>query len=154
LPLPLAEFHYLDGEVDVEAMINQKNAAIAKHKIDVAFIGIGENAHLAFNDPPADFQTDKPYMVVKLDDACRKQQVGEGWFPALKDVPTHAISMSVRQILKSASIVCTVPDERKALAVRDVILGQISPNTPASILQQHADATIFLDKPAASLLGE
>lgn len=152
LPLPLKAFHYLDAEADPEAVIMEKNAAIGKRPIDVAFIGIGENGHLAFNDPPADFETERPYIVVALDEACRRQQVGEGWFKELADVPTHAISMSVRQILKSAAIVCTVPDERKAQAVRDVINGPITPTVPASILQRHHDTTIFLDEPAASLL--
>jgi len=152
LPTPLRAFHYLDGEGDVKAMIEAKSAEILRHAIDVAFIGIGENGHLAFNDPPADFETEKPYLVVKLDEACRKQQVGEGWFAGMQDVPTHAISMSVRQILKSASIICTVPDERKAKAVQAALQGPVTANVPASILQKHGDTAIFLDKPAASLL--
>jgi glucosamine-6-phosphate deaminase len=152
LPMPLKAFHYLDGEGDVEAVVAEKNGVIARHPIDVAFVGIGENAHLAFNDPPADFETEKPYLVVKLDDDCRRQQVGEGWFAGLNDVPTHAISMSVRQILKSASIICTVPDQRKAKAVAITVEGPVTPQVPASIMQRHGDTTIFLDKPAASML--
>jgi glucosamine-6-phosphate deaminase len=152
LPVPPRAFHYLDAEGDVENEISRKNAEIAKHSVDVAFIGIGENGHLAFNDPPADFQTDKPYLLVKLDDACRRQQVGEGWFKGLSEVPTHAISMSVKQILKSAAIICTVPDLRKARAVADAIEGPVTPDVPASILQKHSDAVIFLDAPAASML--
>lgn len=153
LPLPLAQFHYLDGEGDYQKVISEKSAEIARHSIDVAFIGIGENGHLAFNDPPADFNTEQPYLVVKLDEACRKQQVGEGWFGGMDDVPTHAISMSVRQILKSRAIICTVPDERKARAVKAAIEGPVTPQVPASILQKHEQTTIYLDRPAASLLS-
>jgi len=152
LPSPLRAFHYLDAERDIEALIAEKSTIISRHAIDVAFIGIGENGHLAFNDPPANFETETPYLVVTLDEACRRQQAGEGWFAKMSDVPIHAISMSVKQILKSASIVCTVPDERKAQAVRGAIEGPITPQLPASILQQHADTKIFLDKPAASML--
>jgi len=130
------------------------NEIIVKHPIDVAFIGIGENGHLAFNDPPADFETAEPYIVVKLDEACRRQQMGEGWFKKFEDVPTQAISMSIRQIMKSKHIVCTVPDERKAEAVKEAVEGPITPEVPASILQRHADATIYLDPPAASLLKQ
>src|SRR5581483_1525390 len=108
--------------------------------------------HLAFNDPPADFETEKPYLVVNLDEACRKQQLGEGWFPTLNDVPKQAISMSVKQILKSGAIVCTVPDERKANAVRGAVQGAVTPDVPASILQKHPRTQLFLDKASASLL--
>ena len=125
---------------------------IRRHPIDVAFVGIGENGHLAFNDPPADFETDDPYIVVRLDDACRRQQLGEGWFPTFDDVPLEAISMSVRQIMNSRAIICTVPDERKAMAVRNAVEGQVTPQVPASILQRHEQCTLFLDEPAASLL--
>ena len=114
----------------------------------MAFVGIGENAHLAFNDPPADFDTQVPYLVVDLDDACRKQQLGEGWFPTFEDVPKQAISMSVQQILKSKSIVCTVPDQRKAQAVAESVEGTVSQQVPASILQRHEQTTLYLDRPA------
>jgi glucosamine-6-phosphate deaminase len=126
---------------------------IRRHPIDVAFIGIGENAHIAFNDPPADFETNEPYIVVALDEACRRQQLGEGWFPTIDDVPTQAISMSVRQIMKSAELIIAVPDERKAPAVRATLEGPITPTAPSSILQQHERAQLFLDKPSASLLS-
>ena len=152
LPQPLKVFHYLDGDNDPEATIAAKNKAISQFNIDLAFVGIGENGHLAFNDPPADFATNDPYLVVKLDEDCRKQQVGEGWFKGLADVPTHAISMSVRQIMKSKAIICTVPDERKAKAVQASVEGPITPNLPASIMQQHANTTVFLDRASASLL--
>jgi glucosamine-6-phosphate deaminase len=152
LPTPPAAFHYIDAELEPQAECRRLGELIAKHPIDVAFIGIGENSHLAFNDPPADFATTEPYIVVELDHACRQQQFGEGWFPTFDAVPSRAISMSIQQILKSKSIVCSVPDERKANAVRGAVEGPISPECPASILQQHAQATIYLDPPAASLL--
>lgn len=145
--------HFLNGEADdPQAECDRLNQLISQHQIDVAFVGIGENGHLAFNDPPANFETEDPYIVVELDEACRLQQVGEGWFNGLDDVPTHAISMSIRQIMKSKTIICTVPDERKAEAVRNCLHGEITPMRPASILQKHSDCTIYLDAGSASLL--
>ena len=152
LPLPLAAFHYIDAQGDLPAVCAQLGDAIGRCEIDVAFIGIGENGHLAFNDPPADFESDQPYLVVELDPACRRQQVGEGWFTTLDDVPARAVSMSIGQIMKSAAIVCTVPDSRKAAAVRDAIRGAVTPDVPASILQQHDRATLYLDRDSAGLL--
>jgi glucosamine-6-phosphate deaminase len=152
LPGPVRAFHYIDGEDDPEAECARVGALIAEAPIDVAFVGIGENGHLAFNDPPADFEIERPYLVVDLDEACRRQQQGEGWFPTLEDVPRRAISMSVRQILKSGTIICTVPDERKAEAVRNAVEGPVCPEVPASILQEHDACTLYLDEPAASLL--
>lgn len=152
LPVPLRAFHFLDAESDPKAECQRVGEIIRRHPIDVAFVGIGENGHLAFNDPPADFETEEPYLVVQLDDACRRQQLGEGWFPTFDDVPKQAISMSVRQIMKSAAIICTVPDERKAQAVHNSVEGQIAPQVPASILQKHAQCGLYLDPPAASLL--
>jgi glucosamine-6-phosphate deaminase len=152
LPLPLQAFHYLDAEGSPQDECRRVGEIIRRHPIDVAFVGIGENGHLAFNDPPADFEIEDPYIVVQLDETCRRQQLGEGWFPTFNDVPTKAISMSVRQIMKSRAIVCTVPDERKAEAVRNSAEGEVSPKVPASILQRHERCTLFIDKPAASLL--
>lgn len=152
LPQPPKAFHYIDAENNVQAECRRVGELIGQHPIDVAFIGIGENGHLAFNDPPADFQTEQPYIQVSLDEACRQQQFGEGWFPTLADVPTNAISMSIKQILKSKAIVCTVPDARKAEAVKNAVEGPVSPQAPASILQTHPQTTLFLDTPAASLL--
>jgi glucosamine-6-phosphate deaminase len=116
-------------------------------------VGIGENGHLAFNDPPADFETQEPYIVVKLDEACRRQQLGEGWFASLTDVPERAISMSIRQILKATKIICIVPDARKAKAVKACLEGEIGPLAPASILRTHANTTIYLDQDSAGLLN-
>jgi len=120
--------------------------------LDVAFVGIGENGHLAFNDPPADFETKAPYLVVSLDEACRRQQLGEGWFPRLEDVPKRAISMSIRQILSAREILCVVPDARKAAAVRDCLALEVSPRRPASALQRHPATTVYLDVDSAALL--
>jgi glucosamine-6-phosphate deaminase len=152
LPLPLKAFHFVNAEKDPEAETRRLDSIIKKHSIDVAFIGIGENGHVAFNDPPADFKTNKPYLVVTLDEACRKQQLGEGWFPSLAKVPKRAISMSPKQIMKSAAIVCTVPDRRKADAVRHSVEGDVTPGVPASILQRHPRCSLFLDRDSASLL--
>ena len=152
LPSPPAAFHYVGGEADPEAECRRLGRVISAHPIDAAFIGIGENGHLAFNDPPADFETTEPYLVVDLDEACRRQQLGEGWFPTLDDVPARAISMSVHQIIQSAAIVCTVPDQRKAQAVKAAVEGPVTPQCPSSVLQQHPAATLFLDSASASLL--
>lgn len=137
---------------DLQVEMNRLNRLISSHPVDVAFVGIGENGHLAFNDPPADFETETPYLLVDLDDACRRQQLGEGWFSTLEEVPRQAISMSIRQILKSRAIVCTVPDQRKAQAVHDCLMLPVSNLYPASILRKHSNAHLFLDRAAASLL--
>ena len=152
LPDSLKDFYYLDGESNPANECSRVGKIIAATSIDVAFVGIGENGHLAFNDPPADFETTEPYLIVDLDEACRNQQLGEGWFPDFDSVPKQAISMSVQQILKSRTIICTVPDQRKAEAVRAAIQGPVTPDVPASILQTHSDCHMFLDTAAASLL--
>ena len=146
-------FHFIEADrPDPLAEARRVGELIARHAIHVAFVGIGENGHLAFNDPPADFTTEEPYLVVTLDDACRRQQLGEGWFPRLEDVPARAISMSIRQILKARRILGIVPDARKAVAVRDCLSGEVGPARPASILQRHPDTTVFLDVHSAALL--
>jgi len=152
--VPLRSFHYLRGDMESSIVVAEAGTAIAAQEVDLAMVGIGENAHLAFNDPPANFKTDAPYIVVKLDEACRQQQVGEGWFKSMADVPTHAISMSIRQIMKSKRIICSVPDARKSQAVRDCYEGDVSNLHPASILQQHAATTLLIDRAAASMLSE
>jgi glucosamine-6-phosphate deaminase len=152
LPTPVRAFHYIDGEGDPKMECRRLGGLISNTTVSVAFIGIGENGHIAFNDPPADFTTDTPYLVVKLDDACRRQQLGEGWFETIDDVPTQAISMSVRQIMKSETIICTVPDRRKSVAVKNAVEGPVTPLAPASILQQHEDCRLFLDRESASQL--
>jgi len=153
--VPLRQFHLVNGEAEnPQQECERLGQLICQHDIDVALIGIGENGHLAFNDPPADFETTQSYLVVTLDRACREQQFGEGWFPSFEAVPTQAISMSISQILKAKRIICSVPDKRKANAVQNSVEGPITPQVPASILQNHAGCTLFLDPPAASQLKE
>jgi len=150
----LGAFHYVNGDAaDPEAEAGRLGRLIRRHPAAVGFIGIGENGHLAFNDPPADFATDEPFIVVTLDKACRRQQMGEGWFPTLDDVPARAISMSIRQILAARTLIVTVPDARKAAAVKNAVEGPVDARCPASILQIHGDCRLFLDQGAASLLG-
>jgi glucosamine-6-phosphate deaminase len=148
----ITNYHLLDGTADPSEVIRDLNAAISRSPIDVAFTGIGENGHLAFNDPPADFQTKEPYIIVELDPACRQQQVGEGWFASLSDVPRRAISMSIRQVLQAKEILCIVPDARKAKAIQACFEGEVSPMAPASILRTHPNATIYLDRQSSALL--
>ncbi len=152
-PAGIGKFHLLNAEGDLETLCAQVGAKLNLAPVDVAFVGIGENGHLAFNDPPADFTTEKPYLVVELDQACRQQQVGEGWFKSLAEVPRQAISMSIRQIMKARKILCIVPDQRKAEAVQKCLEGPVSPLAPASILQTHPDVTVFLDRWSAALLA-
>ena len=152
--LPFRSFYLVNGEAEPTGECRRLGELIRRHPIDLALIGIGENGHLAFNDPPADFQTEEPYLVVRLDEACRRQQLGEGWFPALADVPQNAISMSIRQILKSRMLLGCIPDRRKSQAVRDALEGPVTPEVPASILQQHPRTILYLDPPAAELLSQ
>jgi glucosamine-6-phosphate deaminase len=148
----IAHHHLLDDEQDPAKTIAKVTHELRKSPIDVAFVGIGENGHLAFNDPPADFQTEEAYIVVDLDEACRRQQLGEGWFQNLSDVPRRAISMTIRQILRSKQILCVVPDARKAEAVEKCLEGEISPEAPASILRTHSDTFVYLDVDSSALL--
>ena len=149
----IKNYHLLDGDADPAEVCERVGRAIASAPIDVEFLGIGENGHIAFNDPPADFETEQPYLVVTLDEACRRQQVGEAWFADISQVPKQALSMSVKQILKAKEILAVVPDTRKAQAVKACFEGEISPMAPASILRRHSNATIYLDEKSAALLG-
>jgi glucosamine-6-phosphate deaminase len=149
----IARYHLLDGEGDAREVALRMGESLNAAPIDIAFVGIGENGHLAFNDPPADFESDEPYLIVSLDDACRRQQVSEGWFADISEVPRQAISMSVRQIMKAREILVVVPEARKAEAVRLCFEGEIGPMAPASILRTHAAATVYLDDKSASLLS-
>ncbi|WP_353717381.1 glucosamine-6-phosphate deaminase [Dyadobacter sp. 676] len=149
---PLKAVYLINGENDLDKELTYLSGHISEHPIDVALVGIGENGHLAFNDPPADFHTEAPYLVVNLDEPCRRQQMGEGWFGSLDEVPLQAISMSVRQIMKSQHIVCSVPDERKAVAVKNSLESEVSNIFPASILQLHSHCAFFLDRESAGLL--
>src|SRR5215212_2975499 len=149
----ISKYHFLDAERDVDSVRTRVGQELAREEVDVMFAGIGENGHLAFNDPPADFVTTEPYIVVKLDEACRRQQVGEGWFAKLEDVPETAISMSIQQILKARELLIVVPDARKAAAVKATLEGSIGPEVPASILRTHPNVTLYLDQAAASQLS-
>ncbi|SFS68927.1 glucosamine-6-phosphate deaminase [Paenibacillus sp. BC26] len=146
----LAAYHLVEGEGDVHQTIERLNEAILRAPIDLAMIGIGENAHIAFNDPPANFETEEPYIVVELDDACKRQQVGEGWFASLADVPAQAITMSVRQIMKSKVILSCVPHAVKADAIKRTLESDITPLVPATILRSHPNWTLYLDQQSAS----
>lgn len=152
LPVPPTLIEVAGDALDLGEELKHLNDLLAHHPIDVCFAGIGENGHLAFNDPPADFETDDPYLVVTLDETCRRQQLGEGWFPDLASVPRQAISMSVRQIMKSAKIILSAPDSRKSDAVKAAVEGPVTPLCPASILQLHPDAVLHLDPASASRL--
>lgn len=147
----VTRYHLLDGDGDPQASVNRVGAELESKQVDLLFAGIGENGHLAFNDPPANFQATDPYLIVDLDEACRQQQVNEGWFSNLSDVPRRAISMSVRQILRAKEVIVAVPDRRKALAVKACIEGEISPMVPASILRNHPNTTVYLDRDSAVL---
>ncbi len=151
----LRVFHAIGGDAgDLAAEIDRISSLITERKVDVAFVGVGENGHVAFNDPPADFETEAPYLIVELDEACRKQQMGEGWFDSLEEVPPRAVTMSVRQIMKSRHVIVTSPDARKASAVRSALEGPLSNQCPASILRTHPDCHWYLDGDSSSLLGE
>lgn len=150
-----ADFVLIDGEApDIGAEIARLNARLAPLSVDVCFAGIGENCHLAFNDPPADFETEDPFLVVELDEACRRQQMGEGWFATLDAVPRQAISMSIRQMMKARKVILSVSDSRKAEAVRAAVAGPVSPDYPASVMQSHPDCSLHLDPAAAALLTD
>jgi glucosamine-6-phosphate deaminase len=150
----ISHYHLLEGDAaDPSTTVREVGNQLASAPIDIAFLGIGENGHIAFNDPPADFTTEDPYIIVSLDEPCRQQQVGEAWFADITQVPQRAISMSVRQILKAKELLAVVPDRRKALAVKACFEGEISPMAPASILRRHSNATLYLDTNSASLLS-
>ena len=148
----ITQYHLLDGDNNPEGVVHRVGEELKAAPIDVAFVGIGENGHLAFNDPPADFKTEEAYLIVNLDEACRSQQVGEGWFAGVSEVPRQAISMSVRQILKAKEIIAVVPDARKAQAVKSCVEGEITPLAPASILRTHPNTTVYLERNSAALL--
>ncbi len=146
-------YHLLEGDAsDLRGVVREVSQQISSSPVDIAFLGVGENGHIAFNDPPANFDTEDPYLIVTLDEACRRQQVGEAWFANISQVPQRALSMSARQILKAKEILAVVPDKRKAQAVKDCFEGPISPMAPASILREHRNATVYLDDASASLL--
>jgi glucosamine-6-phosphate deaminase len=149
----IGKYYLLNGSTDPARTMKEVGEKLREAPIDVAFVGVGENGHLAFNDPPADFEAQEPYIMVTLDEPCRRQQLNEGWFPTLDDVPRQAISMTVSQILKAKEILCIVPDARKAQAIKNCFEGKVSPMTPASALQNHPNTTVYLDGDSSSMLG-
>jgi glucosamine-6-phosphate deaminase len=150
----ITNYHLLNGDApDPSVVVRDASRQLASAPIDIAFLGIGENGHIAFNDPPADFNTEDPYIIVELDEACRQQQVGEAWFADISQVPKRALSMSARQILKAKEILAVVPDKRKAQAIKACFEGEVSPMAPASILRRHSNATVYLDINSAALLN-
>ena len=153
VPAGIRRYHFLDAERHPEEVAERVGRALIGAPVDLAFVGIGENGHLAFNDPPADFHTERAYLVVTLDEACRRQQVGEGWFASIDDVPERAITMSIKAILRAREIICVVPDARKAAAVKACVEGDVTPLAPASILRTHPNATLYLDVDSAALLS-
>ncbi|WP_011523711.1 glucosamine-6-phosphate deaminase [Candidatus Korobacter versatilis] len=148
----IKNYHLLHGDGDIAEVLREKNAALSSAPIDIMFLGIGENGHLAFNDPPADFEVEDPYLVVQLDEACRQQQVGEAWFSDISQVPERAISMSIKQILKAKELLAVVPGPKKADAICACFNSGVSPMAPASILRRHSNATVYLDRESAALL--
>jgi len=149
----IGRYHLLSGTDDPASVMKEVGEKLQRAPIDVAFVGVGENGHLAFNDPPADFDTQQPYVVVTLDEPCRRQQLNEGWFSSLDDVPRQAISMTISQILKAKEILCIVPDARKAQAVKNCFEAKVSPMAPASALQNHVNTTVYLDTASSSMLS-
>jgi len=152
----IQKINLINGDAaDPQKECDRLNQILKNEIVDIAFVGIGENGHLAFNDPPANFEIEDPFIIVNLNNQCRKQQVGEGWFKSIKDVPRQAISMSIQQIMKTKNIICTVPGERKAQAVKDCFgTNEISPNHPASILKKHKNCFVFLDYDSAKILSK
>jgi glucosamine-6-phosphate deaminase len=150
---PLRKIYLINGEEDPWRECRRLGESIKTTTIDLALLGIGENGHIGFNDPPADFETEEPFIVTNLDEKCRRQQYLEGWFKTIGDVPRRAITMSVRQIMKSAQIICSAPERRKAEAVKDCFENPVCNKFPASILQEHNDCLCFLDKDSSSLLS-
>jgi len=150
-PAGIGTVHWLDGTADPRMVMAEVGIALRRAPIDLACVGVGENGHLAFNEPPADFSTTEPLMVVELQEISRRQQVGEGWFRNLEDVPARAMTMTIPEILRAARIVCVVPDARKARAVRACFgAGRITPDAPASALLGHPGCVVYLDRASAT----
>ncbi|HEY0540229.1 MAG TPA: glucosamine-6-phosphate deaminase [Actinoallomurus sp.] len=146
-------FHGMRGDAeDTQKEMARYSALLDEYEPLVCVLGIGENAHLAFNDPPADFTTDELVRLLELDEACRRQQWGEGHFPTLDAVPRQALSLTVPALLRPSHVFALVPEKRKAEAVRSALMGPVTPQCPASILQETPHARLFLDTEASSLL--
>ncbi len=152
LPVPMKEVNFVNGEGDVEANIKALSEKLWEKPVDIGVIGIGENGHIAFNDPPADFETEEAYKIVNLDDRCKKQQVGEGWFPDIDAVPKQAVSMTVKQILKAKCIVSITPHTVKAEAIFNTLTKPLTNRIPATALKTHPDWNLFIDYDSAKLI--
>ena len=150
----LKAYHLVNGDGDVLEHIKELTKELRKDDIDLTLMGIGENGHIAFNDPPADFDTKEAFIVVDLDEACKKQQVGEGWFGSVDEVPKQAISMTVHQIMQSKEIVVCVPHKVKAAAVKNTLENKVTNMIPATMLKMHGDVTLYLDENSASLIDK
>ena len=148
------KFHFIDGEKNIEDERKRVGNILKQHPIDLAFLGIGINGHLAFNEPPADFDTKEPYIQVELDEVSRAQQFNEGWFDSIEEVPKKAVTMSVSQIMKSNAIICLCPDSRKAKIVKKCVEEKVTNMVPASILQKHQSTYLYLDTKSAKLLAK
>jgi len=148
--VPVKEFHSVDVEGNITVRIRELTSAIRRKPVDLGLIGIGVNGHIAFNDPPADFDTQDAYIVVKLNDQCKLQQLDEGWFETLNDVPDEAVSMSVWQIMRCRSIISVVPHLVKADAVCKTLTSKVTNAIPATVLKKHPDWNLFLDQNSAS----
>jgi glucosamine-6-phosphate deaminase len=153
LPVELKKIHFVDMTIGAEKIIARLNEELKREAIDVGVIGIGENAHIAFNDPPADFDCEDAFKIVTLDEACRKQQWGEGWFKTLDDVPKEAISMTVKQIMKCEQIISCVPYKVKAKAIHGTLRSpEVTNMIPATILKTHPNWTLYIDSESASMV--
>lgn len=148
--IPVKKFHSVDVEGNIEEKIASLTAELRKKPVDLGLIGIGVNGHIAFNDPPADFETKAAYKVVELDDLCRKQQVDEGWFKSIEEVPARAVSMTPYQIMQCNTIISCVPHKVKATAVKNTLINNMTDLVPATLLKQHADYHLYIDRESAS----
>jgi glucosamine-6-phosphate deaminase len=148
--IQVKKFHGVQTEGDIVENIRLLTTELRKYPVDLALIGIGENGHIAFNDPPADFDSHEAYKIVNLDEKCRMQQVNEGWFRSLEDVPLKAVSMTPWQIMQSRIIISCVPHKVKAMAVRNTLSGSLTSMVPATLLKQHPDFNLYLDYNSAS----
>lgn len=148
--ISVKKFHAVDVEGDIELKIKSLTEEIRKKPVDLGLIGIGVNGHIAFNDPPADFTTREAYHIVNLDDVCRKQQADEGWFRTINEVPARAVSMTTWQIMQCRTIISAVPHKVKASAVKSTLTSGLTEMIPATLLKQHSDFHLCIDRNSAS----
>ena len=147
-------YYLINGEKDPEETIAELTAILNEKPVDVGLIGIGENAHIAFNDPPADFDDPRAYKVVTLDERCLQQQIGEGWFKTVEETYKQAISMTCSQIMKCRHILCVVPYKVKAEAIYNTLSREVTPEVPATLMKRHANCTVYTDADSSALLTE